>query len=210
MTVRRIDYDGLPLHRKDLDANPLVELRRWIDHADKAGVSLANGATLSTVDAGGQPSGRIVLIKHIDDNGLAFYTNYDSRKGIELRANPRASLCLWWRELHRQVRVDGTCQQLGDQDNDRYFGSRPRDANLSAIASKQSSAVSDRGQLDREMAQVEEQWRDRPLERPENWGGYTVRPEAIEFWQGRPDRRHDRLVYRRGENTQWTVERLYP
>lgn len=204
----REDYEGRDLSEEDVAGDPFVQFRTWFDQAVNAELPLANGMTLATCDRYGQPSARIVLLKDID-HGLVFFSNYDSRKGRELAANPKAALLFWWQHLHRQVRIEGQVEQISAKESDAYFETRPRDSNLSAMASAQSQVVHSRGKLEEEVAAVREQWEGRNLERPGVWGGYRLVPERFEFFQGRADRLHDRLRYQR-RSAGWTVVRLYP
>lgn len=206
----RAEYAGGGLSEPDLPAEPDVQLAGWLTQAGLAGLTEPNAMVLSTVSADGTPSSRLVLLKGLDADGLVFYTNFGSRKGRELEANPRCSLLFPWHALHRQVRVDGVAHRLDARASDAYFATRPRGAQLGAWASQQSSVVADRAALEAAYARAEERWPEPdPVPRPDHWGGFRVYPEAMEFWQGRPDRMHDRLRYRRiGDG--WVVERLAP
>ena len=205
----REEYAGAPLGEDDVAADPIAQFRRWFDDAVRAEVPLANGMTLATVGPDGAPSARVVLLKLVDERGFVFFTNQDSRKGRDLEADPRAALTFWWQPLHRQVRVEGRTALVEAELSDRYFRSRPRASNLSAIASPQSRTGAGRAELERRVAQVEAACGEDELERPERWGGFRVVPEAVEFWQGREDRLHDRLQYR-AERGGWALERLAP
>lgn len=204
----REEYEGRELDETDVAADPFVQFRTWFDQAVNSALPLANGMTLATCDRHGQPSSRVVLLKDID-HGLVFYSNYDSRKGREIAANPRAALLFWWQALHRQVRVEGIVEQISAAESDAYFESRPRESNLSAMASAQSQVVSDRKALEKAVATLREQLEGRELERPGVWGGYRLVPRRFEFFQGRADRLHDRLRYQRRGDA-WTVARLNP
>jgi len=205
----RVEYEARGLSEADADPDPFVLLRIWFDEAIAAELPLANGMTLATCGRDGQPSARVVLLKEIDDRGLVFFSNYDSRKGRELAANPRAALVLWWIPLHRQVRIEGVVEQLSAEESDAYFSTRPRESNLSAMASSQSQVVRNRRRLEARVDELRQQWEGRELERPGVWGGYRLVPHQFEFFQGRADRVHDRLRYQaRGET--WVIDRLFP
>ena len=165
--------------------------------------------TVSTVDAEGRPSARIVLLRGADERGFAFYTNYDSAKAADIEANPAVALTFGWLEIHRQVRITGTAVRLPEDESDAYFASRPPGSRLGAWASPQSAVLADRDELDRSLLAARERFGDGDVPRPPNWGGYLVRHETVEFWQGRPNRLHDRLRYRRAADG-WIVERLAP
>lgn len=190
---------------------PWALFTRW--HADAEALQLAEPAamTLATVGADGAPSARVVLLRGFDERGFVFYTNYDSRKSAELAANARAALVLYWPELARQVRIEGTTRRVSAAESDAYFQSRPRGHRLSALISPQSAVIADRRALEEKMAAVETQYAGRDdIPRPPNWGGYRVEPAVIEFWQSRDNRLHDRLRYRRLPDGGWTCERLAP
>ncbi len=164
---------------------------------------------LATVGADGRPSGRIVLVKGIDERGFSFYTNYDSRKGIDLQTRPFASLTFFYPELERQIRVEGTIVKVSVEESDAYFQSRPRGSQIGAWVSAQSAVVENRAALERRQQELERQFAEQPVPRPPHWGGFRVVPDRIEFWQGRPSRLHDRILYRKAEN-EWIIERLAP
>jgi pyridoxamine 5'-phosphate oxidase len=204
----RQEYMRAGLAEGDVDRDPIAQFARWFDEALRAGVPLANAMTLATVDARGAPSARIVLLKGIEQGGFTFYTNYQSRKARELDAHASACLVFMWSQLERQVRIDGSVERVSAVDSDAYFASRPLGARLSAWASPQSETVPDRGTLERAAEAARARYGDSPP-RPPHWGGFRVRPREIEFWQGRADRLHDRLVYTR-DGDAWRLVRLAP
>ena len=204
--IRR-DYDGGELNEEDLPPTPKPLFDQWLEEAFDAGIRDANSMVLSTVDPLGSPSSRIVLVSEVDRKGFYFYTNYDSRKGIDLASNPRAALLFHWAQLDRVVRVEGRVERVTDVESDVYFKSRPHGSQLGAIASPQSKVIPSRQYLSDRMAELEAQGGE--VKRPNNWGGYLLRPRSIEFWQGRPDRLHDRIRYRVHDGA-WVSERLAP
>jgi pyridoxamine 5'-phosphate oxidase len=197
-----------PLSESALHADPLTQLQLWLDDAQAAGMIEPTAMTLATV-AGDRPSARIVLFKGFHDGGLCFYTNYEGRKGRELAANPHAAAVFWWDRLERQVRVEGRVAPLPVTLSDRYFQSRPRASQLGALTSRQSQVVASREEMDARLAENTRRLEGQPVPRPAFWGGYRIEPELVEFWQGRRDRLHDRLQYRR-QPQGWSMERLEP
>jgi pyridoxamine 5'-phosphate oxidase len=190
-------------------ADPYVLFQRWYDDAIVAGLALPNAMTLATVGADARPAARMVLLKGIEDGGFVFYTNYESRKGRELTAHPHAALVFHWAPLERQVRIEGSVGRVSDEASSAYFATRPLGSRYSATASPQSSVIPDRAWLEEEAAAVARRYGE-TIPRPPHWGGYRVRPETIEFWQGRSDRLHDRLSYRHRDDGTWLTERLAP
>ena len=209
LRAAREEYARGGLSESDLADEPIAMFQRWYAEAQDAGVHEPNAVVVSTATAEGVPSSRIVLLKGVSDEGFVFYTNLTSRKGRELTANPHVSLLFPWHPLERQVRIEGTASLLSRADVADYFAVRPRGSQLGAWASHQSSVVPDREALASAYAEVEARFEGDVVPPPEEWGGYLVRPEAVEFWQGRPSRLHDRLVYRRSADG-WATARLAP
>ena len=205
----RQEYTRAGLGESDLASDPIEQFRRWFDEALAAGLHEPNAMTVATATPDGRPSARVVLLKGFDERGFAFYTNYEGRKATELEANPRCTLLFYWGVLERQIRVEGRAVRLSGEESDAYYASRPRGSRLGALASRQSQKIRDRGVLEGRLRELEREYEGREVPRPPYWGGYRVEPEAFEFWQGRENRLHDRLVYRRGDEG-WTVERLQP
>jgi pyridoxamine 5'-phosphate oxidase len=208
----RREYTSGGLRRADLDANPIKQFQKWFAQAE---IALAknqldvNAGTLATADKNGIPSARVVLLKGLDERGFTFFTNYDSRKGRELAENPNAALVFYWHELERQVCIAGSMKKTSREESENYFKSRPRGSQLAAWASDQSKTISDRAALETNWQELEKKFAtDIPL--PPNWGGFILKPERIEFWQGRPSRLHDRFSYTRRPDNSWKLERLAP
>jgi pyridoxamine 5'-phosphate oxidase len=206
----RRDYSLAGLSEKDLARDPFRQFEKWFQEAEAAKIPEPNAMTLSTCDLEGRPSARTVLLKGLDGRGFVFYGNYESRKGRELAANPRASLLFPWIAIERQVIAEGKVARISREESETYFHSRPRLSQLGAWASQQSSIVSGRPALEANMKAMEETYAGRAVPLPPNWGGYRLTPETVEFWQGRRNRLHDRLRYRRGKDGDWAVERLAP
>lgn len=205
----RHEYTARGLTEEEAGDDPLVLLRQWISDAMAAGIDDPTAMALATADSRGRPSVRTVLLKGLDIDGAVFYTNFDSRKGRDLRENPWAAAALLWQPLQRQVRIEGPALPVSDDEADRYFASRPRGAQISAAASQQSEPIDGRGDLERQYAEVEQANADGEMARPPFWGGFRLGFDSIEFWQGRPDRLHDRIRFSRGAGG-WTRERLQP
>ncbi|CAN5306413.1 pyridoxamine 5'-phosphate oxidase [soil metagenome] len=205
----RKDYSQASLSESDVDPDPFTQFSKWFNEALAAEVPEANAMSVSTVGASGKPSSRIALIKDVDQRGFSWFTNYQSRKGHELRNNPHAALLFFWSALERQVRIEGRVERLSAAENDLYFNSRPLQSRLGAIASAQSEPIPDRATLEAQFAEAKKLYGDQPT-RPDHWGGYRLAPDHIEFWQGRPSRLHDRILYRLQADGTWLRERLQP
>jgi pyridoxamine 5'-phosphate oxidase len=206
----RKDYNRFSLREEDLDVDPIRQFEKWFEEASLSEVAEPNAMALATATPEGRPSVRIVLLRAVDQRGFGFFTNYDSRKGRELDANPHAALVFFWQSLERQVRIEGQVQRVDADESDRYFQGRPVASRLGAWASPQSDVIADRQVLEERIRELEGRFPDGDIPRPANWGGYRVVPESIEFWQGGPSRLHDRLRYTKQKGEGWLVERLAP
>jgi pyridoxamine 5'-phosphate oxidase len=229
----RREYSLTGLRRSDLNPDAIIQFQTWFEQVtgDRASGRVRRlfinlykslllikrteqvditAMTLATVDSAGQPSARVVLLKAVDPRGFSFYTNYNSRKGRELAANPRAALVFFWPEQERQVCVAGIMEKLPSEESDAYFHSRPRGSQIAACASDQSQPVKDRADLEAKWRECEAQFAGRPVQRPSHWGGFLLKPRRLEFWQGRPNRLHDRFCYTRRDDGTWNIERLAP
>jgi pyridoxamine 5'-phosphate oxidase len=208
----RREYARARLSKHDVDPDPTVQFQRWLDQALRAEVNEPTAMTLATASRDGVPSARLVLLKGVDARGFVFYTDFRSRKGQELDENPRAALVFYWPELERQVRVEGDVERITTAESDAYFHSRPEGSRLGAWTSRQSSVIDTRDALEQAYAATRERFADGDIPLPPHWGGYRVIPRAIELWQGRPNRLHDRIRYARsgGPGAGWTIERLSP
>ncbi|HSS79282.1 MAG TPA: pyridoxamine 5'-phosphate oxidase [Thermoanaerobaculia bacterium] len=207
--VRR-EYALAGLSEENLAADPIDQLRLWLDQAREAQPEDFTAMVLATADREGRPAARVVLLKGLDERGLVFYTHYESRKGQELLENPKAALVFYWSALERQVRIEGTVEKISREESAAYFDTRPRGSRLGAWASPQSRPLAGRDELEERVAAAAERFADGDIPLPDDWGGYLVRPESIEFWQGRPSRLHDRLRYERHPEGGWRIERLAP
>jgi pyridoxamine 5'-phosphate oxidase len=205
----RRDYEGQDLDPAHVAADPVEQFRAWFQDAREARIYEPEAMTVSTVDADGHPTSRFVLLRGLDLRGFAFYTNYQSAKGRDLTERPHAALTFGWLQVHRSVRVEGRVQRLPEHESDAYFASRPRAAQIGAWASPQSTVISERGALDRAVAEVEARFAGGHVPRPPHWGGFVVAPDRVEFWQGRRGRLHDRARYVR-DGDGWRIERLAP
>lgn len=208
LAALRQEYMLAGLHERDLAPDPFVQFGSWFDEALRSGVALPNAMTLATATRAGRPSARTVLLKSFDASGFVFFTHYRSRKGREIEENPQAMLLFRWGELERQVGIEGRVAKVSAAESDGYFATRPLGSRLSAIISPQSEPVVSREVLETALEEASKRWRNEPP-RPPHWGGYRLVPERFEFWQGRRDRLHDRLCYRKAEGA-WKIERLAP
>ena len=207
----RKEYTAETLDISDVQADPFLQFRRWFEAAVNAEVPEPNAMTLATVSERGRPSARVVLLKGFDERGFVFFTNYHSRKSRDMAANANVALVFLWLELQRQVRIEGEVEKVGEEESARYFQSRPRGSQIGAWASPQSSVIKNRSDLEiRERELIRQYAGQEVLPRPPHWGGFLVRPNLIEFWQGRPSRLHDRIQYSREENKGWKIARLAP
>jgi len=207
----RLDYQRAALDERDVDRDPFRQFARWFDEAVQARVPEPNAMSLATVDPDGRPSARVVLLKGADERGFTFYTNEQSRKGRALAREARAALLFFWPELERQVRIEGTVERVAGAEADAYFASRPRASRVGAWASPQSEPIADRVALERRFDAADERFAGTgDVPRPPHWGGYRVVPDALEFWQGRRSRLHDRIAYRLRDGGGWTIARLAP
>jgi pyridoxamine 5'-phosphate oxidase len=198
------------LHRRDLDPDPIKQFANWFTAAIEAEIRDVNAMSLATATADGRPSVRIVLLKGFDQDGFVFFTNYESEKGRQLEENPHAALAFYWIELDRQIRISGRVERTSREESERYFHSRPPASQLGAWASRQSEVLDARRVLDARMAQMTERFTDKPIPLPPHWGGFRLKTDMMEFWQGRPNRLHDRFRYTLQAGGTWTIDRLAP
>ena len=209
-TASRYEHAARGLRRRDLDPDPIKQFSNWFTAAIEAEIRDVNAMSLATAGRDAKPSVRVVLLKGFDQDGFVFFTNYESEKGVQLEANPYASLAFYWIELDRQIRIAGKTEKTSRQESEGYFHSRPIGSQLGAWASRQSEVLDGRRVLDARMVEMTERFGDNPIPLPPHWGGYRVEPDTMEFWQGRPNRLHDRFRYRRQTDGSWLIERLAP
>jgi len=205
----RKEYNARSLSVSEVDKNPIDQFLIWFNMALKAEIMEPNAMTLSTI-SNDKPSSRVVLLKGVENSEFVFYTNYNSSKGRQMIKNHNVSLNFFWPELERQVRIEGEVKKVSSEVSDAYFQSRPRGSRIGAWVSPQSEVIENREELDKRLAEIELRFKDREIDRPPHWGGYSVKPSLIEFWQGRPSRLHDRIQYTLIDNDSWKIERLAP
>ncbi|MBC7934792.1 MAG: pyridoxamine 5'-phosphate oxidase [Rhizobacter sp.] len=205
----RKDYKQLSLNETEVASEPFAQFEKWWNEAVKSEIDEVNAMTLATANAQGRPSARIVLLKGFGPKGFVFFTNYNSHKGQDIAGNAHVSLVFFWKELERQVRIEGTINKVPASESDSYFNSRPVGSRIGAWASPQSKVISSRKIIEEKVKELEKSFENKTINRPEHWGGYTVEPLMVEFWQGRPGRLHDRIQYTKAGN-EWKIERLAP
>jgi pyridoxamine 5'-phosphate oxidase len=207
--IRKV-YKLQSLLEKDVDPNPVLQFEKWWQQAIESKIDEVNAMTLSTSTSSGIPSSRIVLLKGIQQMGFTFFTNYDSRKGKEIEENSQVALLFFWKEMERQVRIEGIAKKISGKESDEYFNSRPRESRIGAWSSPQSTVIINRNVLEENEQKYEKEFDKKEVPRPPNWGGYNVQPQLMEFWQGRPGRLHDRIQYTKHQKNHWLIDRLAP
>lgn len=205
----RKEYSLKSLGKKDVNPNPILQFSAWFEEAKESISGEPNAMVISTVNHAGKPSSRVVLLKDFSSEGFVFFSNYESRKGKDLEVNPFASILFFWGELERQIRIEGFVKKLSEKESSDYFSIRPRKSQIGALASLQSSVLNCRSELEEKFTQLEHEFEGKEISRPQHWGGYLVVPEYFEFWQGRQSRLHDRIAYRKVQET-WDIARLSP
>lgn len=206
----RVNYALKTFHENDVESNPFKQFSIWLTEAIKSKSNEPNAMTLATVQPNGKPSARVVLLKDFSENGFVFFTNYESNKGLELANNPNVACVFCWLELQRQVRIEGSVVKISELDSDEYFNSRPHGSKIGAHASPQSKVIENRDFLENRFSEIEKLFHEKPIMRPNHWGGYLIRPTSIEFWQGRQSRLHDRFLFTKQNENDWIIHRLAP
>jgi len=206
----RQEYSSEELSKKEVEKDPIKQFGKWFQEAMEAGIHEPNAMTLATTSIDRKPSARIVLLKGFEERGFMFYTNYLSAKGKEISKNPVVAVVFHWAELARQVRIEGTVEKLSKEESERYYHSRPKESQIGALISPQSQIIENRDELEKNWKDAELRYTDKTIPKPAHWGGYLIKPQVIEFWQGRSSRLHDRIVYKKSDKQNWKIVRLAP